>query len=125
MAKTVFVSIVHEDKQKIIHQLKDWKNKNQIPPIDFRFEEKDLRHLGKPEVEKYLKELIDGSQVVVFIIGNDTHNHQWIEWEYNYAQNQKKKLVYFRTKSSTGAPPKIMGNILPIEFSLDNFKKEV
>ena len=125
MAKTVFVSIGHEDKKDIIHQLKEWKRQNLIQPIDFQFEEEDLRQKGEAEVTKYLTALLDRSQVVVFVIGQDTHNRPWIEWEYNYAQNKGKKLEYFRTEDSKGAPNRLMGKVDPLDFTLENFNKAV
>ncbi len=125
MSKAVFISIVHEDKKDVIHTLENWKKQNFLPGITFIFEEDDVRHKGEAEVKNYLATLISRVHVMVFIIGQDTHNHDWIKWEYSYAQNKGIKLVFLRLNWTTGALPELFPRVIPEYFTLANFLRLV
>lgn len=125
MPKTAFISIVHEDKKDVIHTIENWRKQDFITAIEFNYEEKDLRQLGDDVVKKYLKELLDKSQVVVFIIGKDTLSHNWIGWEYSYAQNSGKRLVYLYLENHNYKLPAIFPQVTKEKFNLANFKKLV
>ena len=125
MGKPIFISIVHEDKADIIHTLKNWVKQNFIQNYDFILEEEDRRMEGEAGISKYLRDRLDKCQVVIFIIGGDTHSKEWIKWEYNYAQNKGKKLVFMHLKGFENRTVKFFPNVQSSKFNLNNFKKLV
>ena len=110
--KTFFISFDYDDRQ-VVGTLNNWLNQGLSKEYKFVYETQDLRHKGRPEVEKYLKGLIDSADAIVIAIGTNTHNHWWVEWEYNYAQNMKKKVLVFQIAGTTGGPLRLLGNITP------------
>lgn len=127
MAKTVFVSIVHEDKRYVVNSLLNWNHQGLIESTHFKFEQEDFSKEDDHIIKNYLKKRMDESQVVIFVVGKDTHSHHWVHWEYSYAQTKPNtKLVFFHIKDLKGGLPAIF----PVgtqthEFNLENYRKYV
>ena len=104
MAANVFVSFDHDD-QKQVGGFKLLKN-NPEHPLDFhdhslkepitdrsgkpiKYPPSDPR--SKPVCNEILKKFNKCSKLVV-LIGDDTHNSDWVEWEINRFFKMKKEL---------------------------------
>lgn len=105
MSKSVFVSHVHEDSPHI-QQLKAWNTQGLLGPgLTFTTELRDLRPQGADAIDAHLRPRIRGAGAVLVLIGNDTHNHDWVRREIELAQSFGKRLVLTRLPQTTGAPP--------------------
>lgn len=126
----IFISYVSEDKGSMANVLQ-WTKDDPLIKVKFNSDKllidkfKEHKQLTEPIITKELAELIDQSSAILILVGNDTHNKPWIEWEYNYAQNHNLKVGLMRVPNSTGASHPLLPN-LPIEkFKLKSLKKMI
>lgn len=113
MPKSVFVSYVYEDrhwKDKVI----EWAGAGRLGwDIVATAETRDVRQDGERAVRAYLSPKLTGAAVVLVLVGQNTHNHAWVEYEVNHALSQRKKVVLVRIPGTTGVPPP------PVRFSTE------
>lgn len=114
--KSIFVSHVFEDS-KWLKNIKKWENNLEMKGFTFTFEEQDKRIQGKKNIKNFLKQKIKGAAVIVVLIGDDTHNHDWIRVEVELANNFNKKIICMRVPETTGAAPKILSNYDIVDFN--------
>jgi hypothetical protein len=113
MSTSVFVSHVYEDKRWIA-QLQDWKQRGQFgPDIVFTTETGDVRQYGEAAIKSHLQPYLSGASVVLVLVGQDAHNHDWVRYEADVALSLRKKVVLARLPNTTGAPPQSVAG-LPI-----------
>lgn len=74
-------------------------------------EQDDLRHLGEAAVERHLKPKIRGAAAVVCLVGRDTHNHGWVQYEFDVATSLNKRIVLLRIPGTTGPAPSRYRNL--------------
>jgi hypothetical protein len=105
MTTSVFVSHVYEDRNWIA-QLRDWNAKGQLGPnLTFTTETDDTRQNGETAIKNHVRPFILGASVVLVLIGDDAHNHDWVRYEIDVALSNRKRLVLARIPGTTGAPP--------------------
>jgi hypothetical protein len=104
MATNTFVSFDHDD-QKQVGGLKLLKN-NPDHPLDFHdhsLKEPVLGRSGRPikyppsdprskPVRDAIIKKFDRASKLVVLIGDDTHNSEWVNWEINTFCNMKRDL---------------------------------
>lgn len=122
MSKSIFISTVYEDSNRIA-SLKSWAAQGRLGVVTITHETEDMRASGKEEIKNHLREKIRGAAVVAVLIGNDTHNHKWIEAEVELANSFHKKVITIRVPNTTGAPPEILKKYQMINFDPDAFRK--
>lgn len=103
--KTFFVSYVFEDRAYTA-QIADWSNRGLLSPWNAVYEQEDLRQEGAMSVRKYLSPLIQSAQAVVLLVGNNSHDRPWIDYEIQNARSAGKPLAVVRLPNSTGGPPR-------------------
>jgi hypothetical protein len=117
MSKSIFISHVFEDGG-IIQQIESWKDQLLLGDVAITKEtNKDLRNQGEAVIKNHLVPKIRGCAAVLVLVGNDTHNHQWITYEVEVARSLNKKVIAVRIKDTTGAPPKILASHGLTKFS--------
>ena len=105
MPKSVFVSYKWEDK-KWVAKLKSWADKNLLGEnVRITVERADYRMEGKAKIRQELKLMIQGASCVLFLIGQDSHNRPWVDYEVDLANQYRKKIVLVRIPETTGKPP--------------------
>jgi hypothetical protein len=123
MSKSIFISTVYEDKQKI-DNVKSWAESKRLGDIEITHEsEEDKRPLGKQAVKQHLEDKIRKCSAVVVLVGDDTHNHEWIEAEVELAKKFHKPIIPVRLPNTTGGIPEILKNHTEINFKLKSLKK--
>lgn len=116
MPASIFISHVYED-MKARDALKNWVDKEILGPgFVVTGESEDLRHRGPGAIRNHLSPLLRGAAVVLVLVGRDTHNHQWIDYEVNHARSERKKVVAVRIPGTSGAPPKSLAGIEVLEM---------
>lgn len=105
--KNVFVSHFHEDEENI-KKLKDLLSddyciKNYSVTTDKYNEAKDDDYIKYG----YLKPLINQSSVLICLIGPETHDSKWVDWEIREAEKLGKKIigVYIQGAKDSDIPP--------------------
>jgi len=124
MSKSIFISCVFEDAHRI-ETIKKWAVNNKLGDVAITQEVEDKRHLGKEAVKSHIKPKIQGSSVVIVLIGNDTHNHDWIEAEVELANSFNKKIVCVRLPLTTGAVPKLLSKYHLVSFNPETIAREL
>lgn len=65
---------------------------------------------------------------MLVLIGDNTHNHDWIKWEVEVANSACKEVACMRIPNTTGSKPQILNNYLELQFHANqitsNFKDD-
>lgn len=115
MSKSIFISCVYEDSQRI-NNIKKWAENGQLGNVKITHETEDKRHAGSAAIKQYIRKKIEGAAVVLVLVGDTTHNHDWIRAEVELANSFHKKLVCVRLPKTTGAVPQILSNYSMVAF---------
>jgi len=105
MPKSIFISYVHEDR-RYRDNVVAWTRDGLLgPDVVMVVEQEDVRQQGDPAIEAHLKPKIRGVAAVVCLVGQDTHNHGWVQYELDVATSLNKKIVLLRIPNTTGTKP--------------------
>jgi hypothetical protein len=121
----VFISFDYEDsasKSTIVN----WKNQKIGEDISFSFED-GIDHASKGEkfIRKILREKINDCQVVFVLVGNNTHNRPWVDFEVHHAKCQQKKVIWTQLPKTAGSPPKEIIKVKPIPFDIEEIRQAI
>jgi hypothetical protein len=122
MSKSIFISCVFEDSHRI-DTIKKWAAEKRLGDVSITHETEDKRQLGKEAIKQHIKSKIQGSAVVIVLVGQDTHNHDWIEVEVELANSFNKEIICVRVPHTTGAVPSLLTKSRLISFDPDSLKK--
>ncbi|MBA7578101.1 hypothetical protein ES708_19957 [subsurface metagenome] len=67
----------------------------------------DVRAKGERAVKNYIKEKIDESNLMICLIGNDSHNSNWIDYELDVATSKQIPIIGVRIEGTSGAGPNL------------------
>lgn len=124
MAK-VFISFDYNDieSKKVVD---NWINQGIGLDISFSsFDGHSYSSKGDNFVKKIIREKINSTQVVLVLVGNNTHNRPWVDYEINHAKCHSKKVIWTQITNTTGAQPKGLNKVKPIEFKLESIKEAI
>lgn len=96
-----------------------------MPGYTFTFEVEDKRYQGTNAIKDTIKKKIEGAAIVLVLIGNDTHNHDWIKLEVEYAHSFHKKICCIRVPGTRGKKPAILNNYKELPFSSNQLLREL
>ena len=122
MSKSIFISCVFEDSHRI-ESIKKWVTDNRLGDVVITQETEDKRLQGKEAVKKHIQSKIKGAAVILVLVGQDTHNHEWIEVEVELANSFNKEIICVRVPHTTGAVPSLLTKSRLISFDPDSLKK--
>lgn len=122
MSKSIFISTVHEDSHRIV-PIRSWAEQGRLGHVVITHETEDYRQQGKEIIKRHISEKIRGAAIIVVLIGEDTHNHEWIEAEVELANSFHKKVVCMRVPNTSGAAPPILKKYEMINFDPDSLKR--
>lgn len=122
MSKSIFISCVFEDSHRIA-SIKKWATDNRLGDVVITQETEDKRQQGKEAVKQHIKSKIQGAAVILVLVGQDTHNHEWIEAEVELANSFNKEIICVRIPHTTGAVPPLLTNNRLISFDPDAIRK--
>lgn len=123
MSRSIFMSYVYEDK-KHRDLLKNWCNKKLLGEnIQITFERGDYRTKGEAAIKTEILSMIQGAAAVIFLIGQNTHNHPWVNYEAEVTISKKRKVVLVRIPGTTGQSPKNLLKHIEIPLDLNRIKE--
>ena len=123
MSKSIFISCVHEDSHRI-ENIKNWADEGRLGKgIVITHETEDKRLQGKEAIKQHIKSKIQCAAFVFVLVGNDTHNHDWISAEVELANSFHKEIICIRVPHTTGAAPQILANKKEISFNPDAIQR--
>ncbi len=105
MPASVFISHVFEDRGAK-DLIRSWADAGQLGPgIIVTGESADVRLGGDPAIRAHLAPKLRGAAAVLVLVGNDTHNHPWVEYEAQFAQSHQVRAITVRITGTRGAAP--------------------
>lgn len=121
----VFISFDYDDIEAKA-TVTNWANQNIGVDISFSTEE-GKSHLseGVKAVRKILSEKINRAQLVLVLVGNNTHNRPWVDYEVHHAKCQLKKVIWTQIPDTNGTPPKEISKEAGIDFKIDTIRKAI
>ncbi len=123
MSKSIFISCLLEDKH-LIGQLNAWSEAREFGDIMFiHAMQQDKVPEGDDAVYRHILEYMDKAVAIAVLVGKDTHNHDWIDWEVKKAKKRTKKIFCIRIPNTKGGVPPILNDYAIIEFKLEDLKK--
>ncbi len=119
----VFVSYVFEDREFVL-QLERWASNRLLGPVNIIKQEQDIRIQGKDIVRQRVKDTLFKCDALLVLIGQDTHNHDWIRTEVELANSYEPKIpvICIRIPNTRGARPQILTNYQETEFKATALK---
>lgn len=109
--KRVFISFDYDKDRKYKNMLLAW-NKND----DFAFEFYDeslraaINSTSAPYIKSKIKPLIEKSSHILCIVGEESGENTWIDWEIQTGVDNNKKLVGVKLDRSYVSPPALKNN---------------
>lgn len=111
MPASIFISHVYEDLAAR-DTLKMWAASGLLgPDVVATGESEDVRQGGAAAIRRHLSPMLQGATAVLVLVGNNTHNHEWIDYEVVHARSGRKRVIAVRIPGTTGAPPKSLAGI--------------
>lgn len=105
MPVSVFISHVYEDRGSR-DLVKAWAAGGHLGPgVVATGESADVRQGGDSAIRAHIGPKVRGASAVLVLLGNDTHNHPWIEYEAQFAQSHHVKVLLVRIPGTRGAAP--------------------
>lgn len=82
-------------------------------------EREDLRYKGEKQVKNYLRNKIKKCDLIICLIGQNTHNAIGVKYEIEVAKSLNKRIVAVRIPETTGGIPFMMKkwNVSLIEWN--------
>lgn len=80
---------------------------------------------GDEFVKKEIREKINEAEILLVLVGNDTHNRPWVDYEVNHALCHDKKIIWTQLPNTNGAPPRQLAGEKPIEFNLQKIQNAI
>lgn len=124
MAK-VFISFDYQDidAKKVVD---NWSNQNIGLDISLSsVEGHNYLRKGDNFVKRVLREKINLAQVLLVLVGNNTHNRPWVDYEVHHAKCQGKKVIWTQIPRTNGAPPKEINKLTSIPFDINSIRRAV
>jgi len=97
-----FREIDRDNREGFEGMLKNPTSPLRANPISSR---NDVRNRGKGVVMGEIKRLMKMSDIVIFLIGNDSHNSEWIDYEIQLALTWHYPYIVVRIPNTSGGFP--------------------
>ena len=124
MSKSIFISCVFEDSHQN-ETLNKWAKEGRLGNVAITFETEDKRAEGKEAIKEHIKNKIRGCSLLLVLIGDNTHNHDWINAEVELANSFHKKIICVRLPNTNGSVPSLLTKYDLINFNPVSIQKNI
>lgn len=125
MPKSIFVSYDGDDMEWL-DKLSDWEERGLLGDnVRITAERDDFRPQGNQAVKNELKSLIQGADTVLVLVGDNTHNRPWVDYEIDVANAKHKRVIPVRIPGTTGAAPKKLRSKEEVVMDPSSIKKRL
>lgn len=96
--------------------------------IDVPIEEREnFRETSETIIKNYLRSLLNEANCLVLLVGQNTHNGKFLNWEIDVAISQQKPIGAIRIPETKGGlPPKLHGmNLQIIEWNRNEIQNMI
>lgn len=120
---SVFISYKYEDIQWK-NKIKKWEEGGLLGPyVVVTGEEEDVRINGETAIKNHLSPKLLGMSVLLVLVGQDSHNRPWVDYEVQHAKSHHKKIIAVRIPGTTGATPVAIRELVLIPLDPNSLKK--
>lgn len=124
MAK-VFISFDYGDTESK-KTVDNWKKQGIGGDISFSSEDgQSYTSKGQDFIQKILREKINEAQIVLVLVGNNTHNRPWVDYEVHHARSTEKKVIWTQIPGTKGGPPKEIANVPNVPFDMSSIRDAI
>ena len=125
--KNLFISFAERDRRYLndfISILKNPNNKLEGNPI---YSRENKRNEGKDAIEEYIKGMITQADLVICLIGDNSHNRPWLEKEVELATSMDKAMFGVQIEGTSGGPPEKFRerDLTVVEWNINEMNNEV
>jgi CO dehydrogenase/acetyl-CoA synthase epsilon subunit len=115
----VFISFDYQDiaSKKVVD---NWTNQNLGSDISFSsVDGHDILQNGELHLKKALREIINKAQIILVLVGDNTHNRPWVDHEVHHGKSHEIKVIWTQLPNTKGAPPKEISKSKAIPFNMN------
>ncbi len=103
--KSIFISHDHTDTHWI-RSIKKWASKGLLgPKVKIINVIEDVSPDGRNAIKAHLSPKLQGMSAIIVLVGDNTHNRPWVDYEVQFAKSNNKLLIGVRIPETTGGPP--------------------
>jgi len=122
MSKSIFISCVLEDSQRI-GAIKKWAVDGRLGDVVITHETEDKKREGKDAIKKHIQRKIETASLVMILIGQMNHLQDWLECEVELAESFNKEIICVRVPRTTGSIPTILEKYKVVAFEPDALRR--
>lgn len=122
--KQVFVSYVFEDKG-FRTEIEKWAAGGKLGAVQISGEHQDLRQKGEAAIRGHLVPLLAGAAALIVLVGNNSHNHEWVAYEVDVMQSARKPVLVVRIPGTQGAPPPSIRHLPVLAFEAEALRRAI
>lgn len=119
--KSIFVSHVYEDGS-YKDRVRQWASSGRLGNVVVTGESADVRQGGEGAIRRHLSPMLRGAGAVVVLVGDDTHNRDWVDYEVNHALSQGVRVIAMRIPGTYGAAPSALRGRNLVNFDPDSLR---
>ena len=126
--KNIFISFDYDNDKHYKNLLVAW-NKNDL--FDFEFYDESVSVAVNSDDAAYIrsviKKKIENTDILLCVVGEETHKSGWCAWEVETAKKLGKGLVGVKTNSNNTSPAELLGSGAKwaMSFTFDAIQKAV
>ena len=122
MSKSIFISCVLEDSQRI-GAIKKWAADGRLGDVVITNETEDKKREGKEAIKKHIKNKIEAASLVMILIGQVSYTTDWLESAVELAESLHKEIICVRIPRTTGAIPAMLEKYKLVAFEPEALKR--
>lgn len=122
MPKSVFVSYDYADRAYLA-QIRNWANQNLLGAVTITGETEDHRQGGAGAIRNHISPKLTGAAAVLVLVGDNSHNRPWVDYEVNHALSAHKLVIPARLPGTTGASPVPIRSTREVAFSASAIRR--
>lgn len=115
MSKSVFVSHIYEEKP-YKDKLTRWANDRRLGNVVITGETHDVRQGGHRAITQHLSPRLKGAGALLVLVGDDSHDRPWLDYEVQHASSHHKRIVVVRIPGTDGAAPRAVRGYGEVAF---------
>lgn len=120
----VFVSFVYED-HAFKDQIVDWARRGLLGDVEVVTETDDMRQAGDGAVRGHLRRKLEDSDLALVLVGRNTHDRPWIDWEVAHRRSNEKPVIPVRIPNTMGAAPPEIRTVAEVRFDPQSVRQAI
>lgn len=125
MARSIFISHAYSDR-KYAEKIRTWANEGRLGAnIVGTTERADYRAQGQSAIKNELRSMIQGCDTMIVLIGNNTHDRPWVDYEIEVANSKHKTILQVRIPNTAGGPPRATKHKFVSPFDPDSIRRNL